>query len=107
MDSSHMARLEARAHILKAMAHPSRLLILEELTKGRRCVAELTALVGADISTVSKHLAVLREAGIVEGERSGAQIHYTLRVPCVLNFFGCVEAVMRSKAREQMKLVGR
>ncbi len=78
-----------------------------ELARGRRCVAELTAAVGSDVSTVSKHLAVLREAGIVEGERSGAQIYYTLRVPCVLNFFGCVEAVMRSKAKEQMRLVGK
>jgi DNA-binding transcriptional ArsR family regulator len=107
MDPKHMARLEARAHIIKAMAHPSRLLILEELARGRRCVAELTAAVGSDVSTVSKHLSVLREAGIIEGERSGAQIYYTLRVPCVLNFFGCVEAVMRSKAKEQMKLVGK
>ena len=107
MDHNHMARLEARAHIIKAMAHPSRLLILEELARERRCVAELTATVGSDVSTVSKHLAVLREAGIVESERSGAQIYYTLRVPCVLNFFGCVEAVMRSKAREQMKLIGK
>ncbi len=107
MEATHLARLEARAHIIKAMAHPSRLLILEELARGRRCVAELTALVGSDVSTVSKHLAVLREAGIVEGHRSGAQVHYTLRVPCVLNFFGCVEAVMRSKAKEQMKLIGK
>ena len=71
------------------------------------CVAELTAAVGADISTVSKHLAVLREAGIVAGERSGAQVYYSLRVPCVLNFFGCVEAVLRSRAEEQIRLVGR
>jgi len=102
-----MARLEARAHIIKAMAHPSRLLILEELARGRRCVAELTARVGSDVSTVSKHLAVLREAGIIAGQRSGAQVYYTLRVPCVLNFFGCVEAVMRSNAKEQMKLIGK
>jgi DNA-binding transcriptional ArsR family regulator len=102
-----MARLEARARILRAMAHPSRLLILEELARERRCVAELTEMVGADVSTVSKHLAVLREAGIVEGARSGAQVYYTLRVPCVLNFFGCVEAVLRSNAKAQMRLIGK
>ena len=107
MSVSRMARLEARAHILKAMGHPSRLLILEELAGGARCVAELTALVGSDVSTVSKHLAVLREAGIIEGERNGAQVHYALRVPCVLNFFGCIEAVLKAKAREQMKLIGK
>ena len=107
MDHNRMARLEARAHIIKAMAHPSRLLILEELARERRCVAELTATVGSDVSTVSKHLSVLREAGIVEGVRCGAQIYYSLRVPCVLNFFGCIEAVIRSKAKEHMKLIGK
>ncbi len=105
MDSMRAARLEARARILKAMAHPSRLLILEELREGSRCVAELTAQVGADVSTVSKHLAVLREAGLVVGERRGSQVNYTLHVPCVLNFFGCVEAVLRTKAEEQMNLL--
>lgn len=107
MDLKRLAWYEARARIIKAMAHPSRLLILDELARGRYCVAELTAVVGSDVSTVSKHLAVLREAGIVEGKRSGAQIYYGLRVPCVLNFFGCIEAVIRSKAKEQMKLIGK
>ena len=87
------------------MAHPSRLLILEELNEKNHCVAELTAVVGSDVSTVSKHLTVLREAGIVSGERRGSQVIYSLRVPCVLNFFGCVEAVLRSRAEEQMKLL--
>ena len=48
--------LEARAKVLKAMAHPSRLFILEELNKGERCVCDLTEMIGADVSTVSKHL---------------------------------------------------
>ena len=105
MEPHRNARLAARAHILKAMAHPSRLLILEELANGSHGVAHLTQLVGADTSTVSKHLSVLREAGIVAGERHGSQVIYALRVPCILNFFGCVEAVLRSRAEEQMKLV--
>ncbi len=105
MDPDRMARLEARAHIIKAMAHPTRLLLLEELSGGERCVAHLTALVGADISTVSKHLAVLREAGIIDSRRMGSQMIYALRVPCVLNFFGCVEAVLRAKAEDQIRLI--
>lgn len=105
MDPKHGAQLEARARILKAMAHPSRLLILEKLAEQPHCVADLTRAVGADASTVSKHLSVLREAGIITGARRGSQVIYTLRVPCVLNFFGCVEAVLRSRAEEQMRLI--
>jgi DNA-binding transcriptional ArsR family regulator len=87
------SRLEERATVLKAMAHPSRLLMLEALSGGERCVCELQRLVGADISTVSKHLALMRAAGLVLDRRQGLQIFYSLRVPCVMRFFDCVDAV--------------
>ena len=93
------AHLTARAQVLKAMAHPSRLFIIEELDKAERCVCELTDMVGADISTVSKHLSVLKQAGIVQDEKRGNQVFYRLRVPCILNFFGCVESVLESRAQ--------
>ncbi len=102
MAASRMNRLAARARVIKAMAHASRLLILEELANGERCVADLTAIVGTDVSTVSKHLSVLKSVGIVGSQRRGAHVYYSLRVPCVLNFFGCVEAVLQSSAEEQI-----
>jgi len=93
--------LEHRARVMKALAHPSRLFIVDELSRGERCVCELTEMIGADVSTVSKHLAVLREAGLVLDERRGVQIFYRLRVPCILNFFGCLEAVLEETARDR------
>ena len=95
------AHMECRAKVMKALAHPSRLFIVDELSRGERCVCELTEMIGADVSTVSKHLAVLREAGLVLDERRGVQIFYRLRVPCILNFFGCVEAVIEETARDR------
>jgi ArsR family transcriptional regulator len=93
------SHLEARARVLKAMAHPSRLFIIEELEKGEQCVCDLTAMIGADISTVSKHLSVLKQAGIVLDDKRGNQVFYRLQVPCILNFFGCVESVLEAQAR--------
>lgn len=90
--SAARRRLE-RTRVLKAMAHPSRLLILETLVHGDQCVCELQRLVGSDISTVSKHLALMRRAGLVEDRRQGLQVFYRLRVPCVMKFFDCVDAV--------------
>ena len=86
--------MEERAKVMKALAHPSRLFIVDELSRGERSVTELTEMIGADVSTVSKHLALLRQAGLVLDERRGQQVFYRLRVPCILNFFGCVEAVL-------------
>ena len=90
---------EQRARVMKALAHPSRLMMVDELSRGERCVCKLTELVGADISTVSKHLSVLKGAGIVDCRKEGVQVFYRLRVPCVLNVFGCIEAVQEEQAR--------
>lgn len=105
MNIKTRAKFEARAKIIKAMAHPTRLFIIDELSRQSRCVCELTDMIGADTSTVSKHLSVLREAGIIEDEKRGLQVWYTLRVPCVLNFFSCVESVLKSNADRQLRVL--
>ena len=95
-----------RAQIMKAMAHPSRLFILDELSQGERCVCELTELIGADTSTISKHLSLLKNAGIVETDKRGTQVYYRLKAPCILNFFGCVETVLRDNVTTQLRMLG-
>lgn len=110
MDKDRKALLDARAGVLKAMAHPTRLFIIEELEKEERCVCDLTEQIGADVSTVSKHLSVLKQAGIVSDDKRGNQVFYSLRVPCILNFFGCVESVLESTVRDRaavLKVVGK
>lgn len=106
MDTKRKAHLNARAAVLKAMAHPTRLFIIEELEKEERCVCDLTEQIGVDVSTVSKHLSVLKQAGIVIDDKRGNQVFYRLRVPCILNFFGCVESVLESNANDQVSVLG-
>ena len=89
-------RYESKATLIKALAHPTRLFMVDELADGERCVCELRDMVGADISTVSKHLALLKAAGIVADTRRGQQVFYRLRTPCVLGFFDCVQNVQRA-----------
>lgn len=89
-------QFDARARVMKAMAHPSRLKVIDELSRGERCVCDLQALIGHDMSTVSKHLNVLRKAGLIVNERRGKQIYYRLKVPCILNFFHCIESVIEA-----------
>lgn len=90
---------EAWAKIIKAMAHSSRLFIIEELHKGERCAGDLTEMIGADASTVSKHLSVLKNAGLVTDEKRANSIYYTLRCPCIMDFIGCVEDVLSANAK--------
>ncbi len=95
------ASLRSRTAVLKAMAHPSRLLILQELASGERCVCDLRELVGADISTVSKHLALLHNAGLVSYERRGTRIFYRLLCPCLSTFLECIDSVLAKRSRSR------
>ncbi len=105
MDKQTKALFEARATIIKAMAHPTRLYMLERLQERPHCVCELTELVGADKSTVSKHLTVLKNAGVVSCEKHGVEVHYALRMPCIHKFFSCVESVLKMNSEETRRLV--
>ena len=92
---------EIRSNIIKAMAHPVRLMIIEHLSDGTKSFSEIYELFELDKSTVSKHLLVLKEAGIVSSKKSGSDMLYTLEVPCVTDFFGCVTAVIENNVRRQ------
>jgi len=96
------SQYESRAAIIKALSHPARLMIVDELSgHDERCVWELTQLVGTDLSTVSRHLTVLRNAGIVESDKRGTTVYYRLRVKCIRKFFECVEAVLRANIEDR------
>ncbi len=96
--------LERRTQVMKALAHPSRLLMVDALSDGELCVCELQELVGADLSTVSKHLSLLKAAGIVLSEKRAQQVFYRLRVPCLLSFFSCVDAVFADPDAELVEV---
>jgi ArsR family transcriptional regulator len=106
MSQKRIAKYEARAKIVKALAHPVRLFIVDELARnGERCVCELTEMIGFDMSTVSRHLATLRGAGIIEDEKRGQMVFYRLRVKCVMNFFDCIESVVACNLRIQQEVL--
>ncbi len=97
---------QARAQVAKAMAHPTRLLILEALQEREWCVCELTGLVGEDQSTVSKHLAVLKHAGLIADRKEGAMIFYRPRVRCLEGFWRCIESVLKENLKAQATALG-
>jgi len=97
---------QGRADILKALAHPSRLLIVDVLNdRGELCVCDLEKVVGSDQSTVSKHLRVLKQSGIIDQRRDGKNSIYRLTRPCVMSFFTCIEQVMKENLKEQRELL--
>jgi len=100
-----MALIVAKANILKALGHPTRLWMAEQLADGEKCVCELAEFIDADFSTISKHLSVLKQAGVVEDEKRGKQVYYRLKVPCILKYLPCVEAVIKANVQEQVEML--
>ncbi|MDD2424354.1 MAG: metalloregulator ArsR/SmtB family transcription factor [Candidatus Cloacimonetes bacterium] len=85
-----IADYEQMASIFKALAHPTRLLILVKLQEKEHCVCELQEIIGFDMSTISRHLNVLKNAGIIDSRKVNNQVIYRLQYPCVLNALECV-----------------
>lgn len=89
------------SRIIKAMAHPVRLMIIDALRSGELPFSQINGMFDNDKSTVSKHLLVLKESGIVSSRRSGSDMIYKLEVPCIADSFSCVTSVVENNVRRQ------
>jgi ArsR family transcriptional regulator len=88
-----------RARILKALAHPSRLIMIETMIDdGEICVGDLVEMVGSDQSTVSKHLALLEAAGLVDHRKEGRRIFYRSALPGLVDLLDCLEGVVADES---------
>ncbi len=98
-------KLELKANIIKALSHPVRLYIIEKLEEGECCVCEFHDEVGGDFSMVSKHLTILKKAGVIESEKRGLKVFYKLKVPCINNFLSCIENIAIDNVKEVMEIL--
>jgi DNA-binding transcriptional ArsR family regulator len=100
-------RSQHRIGIIKALAHPARLAIAEALQGGELCVCDLRDLVGADLPTVSKHLTVMRKAGLLEMEKRGLNVFDRRTCPCLPAFFDCVDSLVPQRQKQSSAKVNR
>ncbi len=98
-------RLKLKAEVFKAMGHPLRLGVIEFLRDGEKCVCEIVDHTGTGISNISKHLSVLKKAGIVTDRRDGLRIMYSLTMSCALDFVHCVEGVVIKRLDDQRSVM--
>ena len=94
--------MSTHAEILKAIAHPTRLTILYALRDGELPAGDIFDLFDFDISTISKHLSVLKNAGLLQNRREGVHVFYQLTSPCIAECLSCMVDVVRTR-RERLK----
>lgn len=83
---------QEEAEVFKALGHPTRLWIVKQLADGQEhCVCEFVDAIGVQFATISQHLSILRQAGIVESDKRGQSVFYRLRCPCILDVVTCMQ----------------
>lgn len=94
-----------KADLIKALAHPTRLRILDLLRNGERCVCEITPALELEQPNISQHLALLRERGIVAWRKEGINIYYKVKDPRVFEALDLLEGVFAGELDETMKVL--
>ena len=94
--TSHTA--QKRVAVPKSLVQPTRLLLTERLMQGELCVGELRELVGADVSTVSKHWLFLHQAGVAACQNWGLNVYDRLACDCFSDFLECLNQVCPTPA---------
>ncbi len=96
---------EKKAAILKALAQPTRLRILEMLKGGERCVCEMYPELGQEQPNISKHLNMMKQAGILDSRKEGLRVIYWIKNPEVLEILRHADEILRKELEETRKAV--
>lgn len=96
---------DRQAEIVKALAHPIRIAIVDYLSDGPRCVCDIAKHVRSERSNVSRHLSVMTSAGILDNYKDGLKVIYKLKRLCILEFFSCIKRCIMEQAKENQRLL--
>lgn len=107
MDSDSRKFYEMKAEIIQAAGHPIRLAVIEYLVDGEQCVCDIVDYLGAQRSNVSRHLSVMLKAGLLDVRKDGLKMMYSLKMPCIVKFLGCVDEALREKIKFQAELLSK
>lgn len=105
MKTSQKRLYEMKAEIIQAVGHPIRLAVIEYLGKGEQCVCDIVEHVDAQRSNVSRHLALMLKAGVLECRKEGLKVFYRIKTPCILGFLSCVETALRERVEAEAALL--
>ncbi len=94
-----------RADILKAMAQPTRLKIIEFLRDGERCVCEIFPAIGEEQSNTSRHLNMMQAAGVLSRRKDGLKIFYAIKHPEILEIVDTVTRIVKNEIAGRHELL--
>ena len=103
-DKNKQLLFEKQGEIIKAVAHPLRIAVVDYLRDGEQCVCDIAEYVSSERSNVSRHLSMMVSAGILESRKQGLKVMYKIKTPCILKFFDCITEVLRQQIKDVEEL---
>jgi DNA-binding transcriptional ArsR family regulator len=97
--------LELKAEILKALAQPTRLKILELLRNGEKCICEIVPALNGEQSNISRHISLMQKSNLVTTRKDGVRVMVKVRDPEIFHILDRVGAVLRNQMNEQTRLL--
>ena len=105
LDTNKRVLFEKQAEVVKSIAHPLRIAVIDFLKDGEQCVCDIADYIGAERSNVSRHLSVMVNSGVLDSRKDGLKMIYRLKTPCVVNFMSCVTEVLAEQLRGDLQLL--
>jgi ArsR family transcriptional regulator len=96
--------IELKAEILKAMAQPTRLKILECLRKGEKCICEIIPLINGEQSNISRHISLMQKCRLVATRKDGVRVMVKVRDPKVFDVLDRISQILQNQIKEQERL---
>jgi DNA-binding transcriptional ArsR family regulator len=96
--------LELKAEILKALAQPTRLKILELLRNGEKCICEIVPALNGEQSNISRHISLMQKSHLVTTRKDGVRVMVKVRDPKIFDVLDRVSQILKNQIKEQEKL---
>src|SRR5512139_4158626 len=97
--------LELKAEVLKALAQPTRLKILELLRHGERCICEIIPAINGEQSNVSRHISLMQKSRLVTTRKDGVKVMVKVRDPRIFEILDSVSLLLKKQIQETGKLI--
>lgn len=97
--------LEMKAEVLKALAQPTRLKILELLRSGERCICEIVPAINGEQSNISRHISLMQKSHLVTTRKDGVKVMVRVRDPKIFEILDSISTVIKRQVNEQSRLV--
>ena len=97
--------LQLKAEVLKALAQPTRLKILECLRDGERCICEIVPEINGEQSNISRHISVMQKSHLIATRKDGVKVMVKVRDPRIFEILDTVGLLLKSQMQEQSRLI--